>query len=452
MKKRCEPDTSREQLRQSIIGLGERSIRKSYYPELQRRIAELEQRNNELQTEIAEKMEAQASARKLARQLQQSQKMEAIGTLAGGIAHDFNNILSAILGYTELAQLHITSACQNPGCPAIKDLAQVFKASERAKDLVRQILTFSRRQDDKKSLLHLGPVVEEALDLLRSSLPQSIAIRSRITCEDDRVLANATQIHQIIMNLGTNAHHAMRQTGGVLAVEVERIEIQDFDEKSENIQLAPGPYLLLKVCDNGCGMEPAILDKIFDPYFTTKPKDQGTGMGLAVVHGIVKSHEGLITVYSEPGKGTSFQIYLPRIVTPRSEPEAVVGGEIPMGTERILLIDDEALVARMQGRLLESLGYTVTHETDPLKALQLFTTAPNEFDLVLTDMTMPRMNGATLTQNILSIRPDIPVVLCTGFSELVNEAEARALGFKAFAMKPLVRKSIAGIVRSALDS
>ncbi len=451
MKKPSELEDSREHLRQSIIGLGERSIRKSYYPELQRRIAELERRNAELQTEIAEKMAAQASARKLARQLQQSQKMEAIGTLAGGIAHDFNNILSAIIGYSELAQLHITSTCRNRDCPAIHDLAMVLQASERAKDLVRQILTFSRRQDNEQSPLHLGLVVKEALALLRSSLPHSIEIKSTINCENDRILANATQIHQIIMNLGANAHYAMRESGGVLAVEVERIEIDEFDRKSKNLDLAPGPYLLLKVCDTGCGMERAILDKIFDPYFTTKPKDQGTGMGLAVVHGIVKSHDGLITVYSEPGKGTSCQIYLPQFVATPCQQEKVEE-EIPMGTERILLVEDEALVARMQGRLLESLGYTVTLETDPSKALQLFRAAPDSYDLVLTDMTMPRMNGAALTQNILSIRPEIPVILCTGFSELVNEAKARALGVKAFAMKPMARKSIAKLVRTVLDS
>jgi signal transduction histidine kinase/ActR/RegA family two-component response regulator len=451
MKKPSDLEKSREHLRQSIIGLGERSIRKSYYPELQRRIAELERRNAELQTEIAEKMAAQASARTLAQQLQQSQKMEAIGTLAGGIAHDFNNILSAIIGFSELAQLHISSACRNRDCPAIQDLALVLQASERAKDLVRQILTFSRRQDNERSSLHLGLVVKEALALLRSSLPQSIEIRSEINCENDNILANATQIHQIIMNLGANAHFAMREAGGVLAVEVERIEIDEFDRKSKNLDLAPGPYLLLKVCDNGCGMERAVLDKIFDPYFTTKPKDQGTGMGLALVHGIVKSHEGLITVYSEPGKGTSCQIYLPQFASTPFQPQEEVDEEIPMGSEKILLVEDEALVAQMQGRLLESLGYTVALETDPLKALQLFSAAPDTFDLVLTDMTMPRMNGATLIQNILNIRPDIPVILCTGFSELVNEAKARALGVTAFVMKPLARKSIAKLVRTALD-
>jgi signal transduction histidine kinase/CheY-like chemotaxis protein len=453
MKKLSEPEISREQLRQSIIGLGERSIRKSYYPELQQRIVELEERNRQLQMEITDRMEAQASARKLGRQLQQSQKMEAIGTLAGGIAHDFNNILAVIMGYTELAKVHAKAECWNRKCPVSNDLDHILRASERAKELVRQILTFSRQQDEyEKTPLQLGPAVKEALVLLRASLPQSIEIRDNIACGDALVLANATQLHQVIMNLGTNAHHAMGESGGILSVEVEQIELGEFDKKSKNLLLAPGRYLLLKVCDNGCGMERSVLDKIFDPYFTTKPLGQGTGMGLAVVHGIVKSHEGLISVYSEPGKGTSFLIYLPQLLGKTVEDAQENNEEAPMGTERILLVDDEPLVAKMQARLLESLGYSVTDETDPLRALQLFTSGPEDYDLIFTDMTMPKMNGAALAQKILALRPDMPIILCTGFSELVNEAKARALGVKAFAMKPLVRKSIAEIVRKALEN
>lgn len=452
MKKPSDQKTNREQLRQSIIGLGEKSIRKSYYPELQQRIAELEQSNRELQEEIAERQEAQASARKLARQLQQSQKMEAIGTLAGGIAHDFNNILSAIIGYTELAQLHMLSGCDQKNCAAAKDLDRVLLASERAKELVRQILTFSRQQDYERTPLKLSQVVTDALSLLRSSLPQSVEIRTKIEIEDELILGNATQIHQIVMNLGTNAKHAMGDGGGILTVEIDRIEIEPIDEKSRILQLAPGPYLLLKVCDNGCGMERAMLDKIFDPYFTTKPKDKGTGMGLAVVHGIVKSHNGLITVYSEPGKGTSFLVYLPQLVDLPAKKTITYSKEIPLGTERVLLVDDEAMVARMQGRLLESLGYIVTVKTDPFQALETFTDVPQDFDVILTDMTMPRMNGAVLAQHLLQIRDDIPIILCTGFSELINETKAMAIGVRAFAMKPLMRRSIAVLVRKVLDS
>ena len=451
MKKPSEPGDAREELRQSIIGLGERSIRKSYYPELQQRIAELEERNRELQREMAERVAAQNSARKLSRQLQQSQKMEAIGTLAGGIAHDFNNILTVIIGYTELAKLHSDSLCQHSPCPAGKELDQVLRAADRAKELVRQILTFSRRQDGERVPLKFLPVLKESLELLRASLPQSIEIKTKITCGNIQLLANAVQLQQILMNLGTNAHHAMRETGGILAVEAECIELEELDEKSKHLLLAPGHYLLLKVCDNGCGMERALLDKIFDPYFTTKPPDQGTGMGLAVVHGIVKSHGGHISVYSEPGKGTSFLIYLPMLEEKGETTSEELIEELRGGDERILVVDDEPQVAEMQARLLASLGYQVTHDSQPLHAMERFRDAPQDFDLIITDMTMPKMNGADLAQGVMRIRPDIPVILCTGFSELVNEDKARSLGIKAFAMKPLARKSIAALIRRVLE-
>ncbi len=451
MKKPSDHEPSLEELRQSIIGLGERSIRKSYYPELQQRIAELEQSNLELQNEIQERREAQSSAKKLAEQLQQSQKMEAIGTLAGGIAHDFNNILSAVIGFSELAQLHIATGCGQPDCPASKDIGMALKAADRAKELVRHILTFSRKQDYEKKPLHLAKVIKDALSLLRSSLPQSVEISDTLNCEGDLVEANETQIHQIIMNLGTNAHHAMGPKGGILGVELERIEIEAFDHKTKSLQLTPGTYLLLKICDNGCGMPRSMIDRIFDPYFTTKPKESGTGMGLAVVHGIVKNHDGLIQVYSEPGKGTSFQIYLPQIITQDENKKEIADEGIPHGSERILLVDDEILIVEMQKRLLESLGYTVVAETDPNQGLETFLNSPESFDLIVTDMTMPVMDGAELAKNILRYRPEIPIILCTGFSELINEKKAHAIGVKAFAMKPLVRKSVAKIVRQALD-
>ena len=450
MKKPSEP--SWNELRNSIIGLGEKSIRKSYYPELQRRIVELEKSNKELQEEIKERISAQKSARKLALQLQQSQKMEAIGRLAGGIAHDFNNILTAIIGYTELAQLHMASTCDNSSCPAARDLIQVLEASERARELIQQILTFSRRQDDTRVPAILVDVVQDALSLLRSSLPQTIEIRTKFTAGKARVLANITQIHQIIMNLGTNAYHAMLETGGILAVEIDLIEIDAFDEKASNLNLAPGAYLLLKFCDNGCGMERVILDKVFDPYFTTKPMGKGTGMGLALVHGIVKSHDGLITVYSEPGKGTSFQVYLPQYLGETNKEPERIQQETVGGNERILLIDDEALVARMIQRQLENLGYIVKTFTRPLEALQLFRSDPGAFDVIMTDMTMPSMNGVTLAKEVMLLRPDIPIILSTGFSELVNEEKARAIGIKAFIMKPIVRKTIADTVRLVLDT
>jgi signal transduction histidine kinase len=450
MKKLSDPQQEREKLRQSIIGLGERSIRKSYYPELQQRIAELESSNLELQAEIKEKLAAQESARNLTRQLQQAQKMEAIGTLAGGVAHDFNNILSAIIGYSELAQLHLARHCQDLDCPAGQDLVMVLQAAGRARELVRQILTFSRSQDYERVALQLGPVIDTAIALLRSSLPRSVEITTRLEIPEALVLANETQLHQIVMNLGTNAYHAMGEAGGVLAIDLNRVEIDLFDEKSHSLQLAPGKYLLLRICDNGCGMERGLVDKIFDPYFTTKPKERGTGLGLAVVHGIVKSHDGHISVYSEPGKGTTFQIYLPELVGQAEENRLQESHDIPLGQESILVVDDEAVVAVLHQRILESLGYSVEICTKPEKALALLTADPSAYDLLLTDMTMPKMNGAMLTQAALKIRPTLPVILCTGFSELINEQKAMAIGVRAFAMKPLVRKSIATTIRQAL--
>jgi len=444
-------DSSWEELRQSIIGLGEKSIRKSYYPELQRRIAELEQSNKELQEEISERIRAQEAAKKLAQQLQQSQKMEAIGRLAGGIAHDFNNILSAIIGYTELAQFHMANSCKEPNCPASRDLEMVLQAADRVRDMVQQILTFSRHQDDTKIPIVLADEVKDALSLLRSSLPQSIEIRTKLNTGSAKIMANATQIHQIIMNLGTNAYHAMIETGGILAVELDKVEIHPFDEKATNLKLTPGQYLLLKICDTGCGMSRALLDKIFDPYFTTKPMGKGTGMGLAVVHGIVKNHDGLITVYSEPDKGTSFQVYLPQHTQGKIPEGEQIKEEITGGSERILLVDDETLVAEMMQRQLENLGYQVKSYNKPEEALTTFYTAPEKFDIIMTDMTMPKMNGVAFAQEILRVREDIPVILCTGFSELVNEEKARAVGIKAFVMKPLVRKTIADTVRRVLD-
>jgi CheY-like chemotaxis protein len=277
-----------------------------------------------------------------------------------------------------------------------------------------------------------------------------VEITTRLEIPEAQVLANETQLHQIVMNLGTNAYHAMGEAGGVLAIDLNRVEIDLFDEKSHSLQLAPGKYLLLRICDNGCGMERGLVDKIFDPYFTTKPKERGTGLGLAVVHGIVKSHDGHISVYSEPGKGTTFQIYLPELVGQAEENRLQESHDIPLGQESILVVDDEAVVAVLHQRILESLGYSVEICTKPEKALALLTADPSAYDLLLTDMTMPKMNGAMLTQAALKIRPTLPVILCTGFSELINEQKAMAIGVRAFAMKPLVRKSIATTIRQAL--
>jgi CheY-like chemotaxis protein len=257
------------------------------------------------------------------------------------------------------------------------------------------------------------------------------------------------------MNIGTNAYHAMGDSGGILAIEIDHVEIHPFDEKATNLQLTPGKYLLLKMCDNGCGMEPAVLDRIFEPYFTTKSKARGTGMGLAVVHGIVKNHDGLISVYSEPGKGTSFLIYLPEYNKENDaeqvEPVKDIEEEAKGGSEHVMVVDDEQMVAKMVQRQLENLGYRVTSFTDPQHAFEHFSKDPSQFSVIMTDMTMPKMNGILLAKEIISLRPDIPIVLCTGFSELVNEEKAQAIGIRAFLMKPLVRKTIADTVRKVLD-
>ncbi len=452
MKKLSDPDQQREHLRNSIIGLGERSIRKSYYPELQKRITELEKVNEELLEEITERQQAQASRKKLEEQLRQAQKMEAIGTLAGGIAHDFNNILTSIIGYTELIKFTLHTKDTFDKTIFLRDLDQILQAGIRAKELVNQILAFSRQQDHQAKPVQIHTVIHEALNLLHSSIPKSVEIRENISEHNTLVFADPTQIHQVVMNLCTNAYHAMRNTGGILAVELVHREIHPDDEKSSNLQMTPGSYLLLKISDTGIGMERATLDRIFDPYFTTKESGEGTGLGLAVVHGIIKNHDGHITVYSEPGKGTSFHIYLPRIVSENSTAEVEVLKSVPTGKEHILVIDDEPNITEMEKRLLEGLGYTVTSVTNPFEALNLISDDPGMCDLVLTDMTMPKMNGAELARKILKVRDDMPVILCTGFSELINEKKARAIGVREYVMKPLIRNEIAYAIRRSLDT
>ena len=383
---------------------------------------------------------------KLEEQLRQSQKMEAIGTLAGGIAHDFNNILAPILGYSEMALAKIS-----PSDPLAGDLQQVITAAGRAKGLVQQILAFSRRAPHERKPLQPQMVVKEALKLLRASLPATIDIRADISPECGAILADPTQIHQIIMNLCTNAYHAMRESGGVLGVSLAKITIRENDSRVPSFELAPGDYVVLEVSDTGCGMEQKTLAHIFDPYFTTKGKGEGTGLGLSVAHGIIKSYQGNITVYSEPGKGTSFRVYLPRIAEAPSQTEAVDSETIPTGTERLLVVDDEAVITSMLEAILQSLGYQVTVVNDSEEVLARITQTPAAFDLLITDMTMPHLTGTELTARVLAIRPDLPVILCTGFSDLINKEQARALGIRAYLMKPVSVHELATAVRTALD-
>jgi PAS domain S-box-containing protein len=380
----------------------------------------------------------------LEQQLRQSQKMEAIGTLAGGIAHDFNNILGAVIGFSELAR-DTTPA----GSPLRHNLDQVLKAADRAKNLVQQILAFSRKSEQERKPLLPGLIVKEALKLLRASIPSTIEIRSRVKDEHCTIIADPTQVHQVLMNLCTNAAHAMQEKGGVLDIELDPIAL-DADGAALYPDLKPGDYVRLMVRDTGSGIAPGILDRIFDPFFTTKEVGKGTGMGLAVVHGIVKSHGGGIRVESEPGRGTAFYVLLPRIREQvRQEQKTDTG--IPTGTESILLVDDEEILLDIGKRMLESLGYRVTPLPGGIQALEVFRKAPAQFDLVITDQTMPRMTGYELAGRILEARQDMPIILCTGYSESISEEKARQLGIRGFIMKPINRAEIARTVRAALD-
>jgi PAS domain S-box-containing protein len=375
--------------------------------------------------------------------LQQTQKMEALGTLAGGVAHDFNNILMPITINTELALLDTPE-----GNPLCQYLQPVLDAAKRGKDLVGQIITFSRQREAERKPVKVGPIVREAIQFLRSSLPRNIEIQDRIETESDTVLGDATQIHQVLMNLSSNAAYAMREKGGILDVRLTGSDV-DSDLAAKYPALKEGPHVKLTISDTGCGMSREVVERVFDPFFTTKKPGEGTGMGLAVVHGIVKNHKGAITVYSEMGKGTTFNIFLPRI---QDEIRAESGSleSIPAGRERILVVDDEEPQLQSVTRMLEKLGYNVVAKTDSLEALDLFQSEPDAFDLVITDQTMPKMTGDKLVRSILSIRPDIPVILCTGFSEVIDADEAKALGIREFVMKPFTVREMAEKIRKGL--
>ncbi len=383
--------------------------------------------------------------RDLSRQLRQAQKMESIGTLAGGIAHDFNNILTIILGYAEMAL-----DAQRSGEQVEADITQVLEAGNRAKELVRQILTFSRQTEHNVQPVQLQPILVEGLKMLRSSIPTTIDIRESIDAQCGEVLADPTQIHQVLMNLSTNAYHAMRDEGGTLEVELGQVELSanDFDSKKA---LAPGPYARIVISDTGVGMDSSTREKIFEPYFTTKAPGEGTGLGLSIVHGIIKSFKGEVTVYSEPGKGTTFHIYLPVVTSGLDQGEAVMGQDIPRGHEHVLLVDDEREVVHILDYMLHSLGYRVTACTDSREALEAFKQKPEVFDLVISDMTMPFMGGAELAQRLLTIRADLPIILCTGFSETMNRDKALSMGMREMVMKPVLKSELGQKIRKVLD-
>jgi PAS domain S-box-containing protein len=375
--------------------------------------------------------------------LTQAQKMEAIGTLAGGIAHDFNNLLSAIIGYTELSLGQLKEELD------IKEnLMEVIKAGKRAGDLVKQILAFSRQSELELRPIQIKPIIIDALKLLRALIPKTIEIQKNIS-SDATVSADPTQIHQVLMNLCANASHAMQENGGVLEVSLTDVMI-DADFIAQNPEIAAGNYLRIRVSDSGCGMTRESMERIFNPFYTTKKRGKGTGMGLAVVHGIVKSHGGTINVSSEFGKGSVFDVYLP-IIEYFKKPENHAEAAIPTGKERILFVDDEEFMVDLGKQMLEELGYQVTAISSSVEALDLFGTNSDKFDLVITDMTMPRMTGEKLAKELMNIRPDIPIVICTGYSESLTEESAKSMGIKEYAMKPLVMRDLAKIVRKVLD-
>jgi len=393
---------------------------------------------------ITELKKAEQDKLKLQNLLQQAQKMEAIGTLAGGIAHDFNNILGVILGCADLAMIDAP-----PNSPYARDLEKISAAGNRAKDLVQQILAFSRQVEIERIPLTLQSLIKEALKMLRPSIPSTIEIRDEIDPKCGVVLADPTQVHQILMNLCTNANHAMEESGGVLSIELQPVQI-DEGHRIPPLNISPGEYVKLTVSDTGTGIGPDIIDKIFDPYFTTKDLSKGTGMGLAIIHGIVTEYGGTITVDSEPGKGSSFHVYFP-VVEKNEVPFYPDTEDIPHGKGHVLFIDDEELLVDLGQTMLERLGYKVSVRCSSLDALITFQKSPEDFDAVITDQTMPEMTGSELARRMLQIRPDIPIILCTGYSNVVDNETARSLGIKKFVLKPLTMKKLGQLLHEVLQ-
>ncbi len=377
--------------------------------------------------------------------LRQSQKMESIGTLAGGIAHDFNNILFPIVGHSEMLLLDV------PEDSPLKDgLNQIYTGAMRASELVKQILTFSRQDSSDVKLMKMQPIIKEALKLIRSTIPTTIELKQNLQSDCGAIKADPTQIHQIIMNLATNAYHAMEENGGEIKVNLKEVELEESDLFNSDIQ--PGTYACLSIADTGKGIDSELIEKIFDPFFTTKETGKGTGMGLSVVHGIVKSMHGTITVYSESDKGTEFHVYLPFAETVREQQVIHTKTVIQGGSERILLVDDEKTIIEMEQNMLERLGYKVTSRSSSPDALEAFRAAPDKFDMVITDMAMPNMSGDKLSVKINKIRPGIPVLLCTGFSETMSEEKATSLGINGFLLKPIVIMDLSCKIRDVLDN
>ncbi len=382
--------------------------------------------------------------KKIEMRLNQAQKMEAIGTLAGGIAHDFNNILTAIIGFAELTALDLQKDAR-----ADDDIQEIIKAGMRAKALVKQILAFARQSDEMRRPIQVDTILAEVLRLIRSTIPSTIEIKSSLNSRA-RIMGSTSQLHQIFMNLFTNAAHAMDDTGGRLSVALADKTIVEDKEIAPGGLLA-GDYIEIRISDTGPGITPDTMDLIFEPYFTTKLLGEGTGLGLSVVHGIVESYGGKILAKSTPGHGAEFTMYLPVVETQTHGSEPEPEQNILRGSEHILFVDDEVPIIKINRRILEDLGYRVTASTNSIEALELFSKSPKEFDLVITDMTMPRMTGDVMAKAMMKIRQDIPVILCTGFSSHITEKTVKAIGIKAFLFKPVNKTDLAGIIRKVLD-
>ncbi|UCF15250.1 MAG: response regulator, partial [Phycisphaerales bacterium] len=395
--------------------------------------------------DITKRKKAEKEKTELELQLSQQQKMEAIGTLAGGIAHDFNNILAAMQGYLELSLDDLSDEA------AVADhLGKMISCVNRATKLVRQILTFSRKnqQEQEKEPVQISSIVKEVHGMMRSSLPATIKFNRQIEADTSFILADPTQIHQVLVNLCTNASHAMREAGGQLDVTLKDVDLESETKIGEEL-LGPGPYVKISVSDTGCGMDKEVLERIFEPFFTTRKVNEGTGLGLSVVHGIIKSHDGAITVSSTPGKGTTFEIFLPKIESDQiqepqpSEPTA-------KENEVILLVDDEEVMVDVTQQILARLGFEVVATTSSVDALETFQAEPDKFDLVITDQVMPNMTGTQLAEKLVAIRPDISIILCSGFPENVRADQLESIGIKEFILKPVTREQIARIIRKVL--
>ncbi|MBU4565456.1 MAG: response regulator [Desulfarculus sp.] len=397
-----------------------------------------------IREEITQKKQEELERQVLEQELRQSQKMEAIGTLAGGIAHDFNNILASMIGNAELSREDLP-----PEHPVQKYLGQIMEAGQRATDLVRQIMSFSRAQEYEPKPIRMAQAIEDGLKLLRSSIPRSVEIKENLLAQEEVILGDVTQVQQILMNLCGNAAQAMGDEG-VMQVVLVRVDLSRTQAQAISPDMEPGSYLRLSVRDSGQGISLENMPRIFDPFFTTKEVGKGTGMGLSVVHGLVQAHGGFITVESSSGQGSLFAVYLPMLdaeVPPEHSPDSV----LPRGHESVLFVDDEEAIAELGRQLLSRLGYRVTAVTSSIQALETYRADPGGYDLVLTDYTMPEMTGDKLTKELLKINPRLPVIICTGHSERVDTDKARELGAKDFVLKPLSMRDLAVLVRRVLD-